>query len=165
VIAALALIGSLWLSVGMGLKACPLCLYQRTFVMGVVAVLGIGVLTGPGHRNVLNLLALPLAVAGFGVAAFHVFLELTSKLECPGGVMAVGTAPQQSLAVQTVILILVSVGVARSSHACLPSSVGAVLLGFLLAGSSVVSAPPMPPVPTKAYEQPLDMCRPPYHPQ
>jgi len=45
--AALALIGSLWLSVGMGLKACPLCLYQRTFVMGVVAVLGIGVMTGP----------------------------------------------------------------------------------------------------------------------
>lgn len=165
VIAALALIGSLWLSVGMGLKACPLCLYQRTFVMGVVAVLGIGVLTGPGHRNVLNLLALPLAVAGFGVAAFHVFLELTGKLECPGGVMAIGTAPQQSLAVQTVILVLVFVGAARSNHACLPSSVGAVLMGLLLAGGSVVSAPPMPPVPTKAYEQPLDMCRPPYHPQ
>jgi disulfide bond formation protein DsbB len=165
VIAVLALIGSLWLSVGMGLKACPLCLYQRTFVMGVVAVLGIGVLTGPGHRSVLNFLALPLAVAGFGVAAFHVFLELTGKLECPGGVMAIGTAPQQSLAVQTVILILVSIGVARSKSCCTPSSVGAVLLGVLLAGSSVVSAPPMPPVPTKAYEQPLDMCRPSYHPQ
>jgi disulfide bond formation protein DsbB len=165
VIAVFALIGSLWLSVGMGLKACPLCLYQRTFVMGVLAVLGIGVLTGPSHRSVLNLLALPLAVAGFGVAGFHVFLELTGKLECPGGVMAIGTAPQQSLPVQTVILILVSIGVARSSHACLPSSVGAVLLGLLLAGGSVVSAPPMPPVPTRAYEQPLDMCRPPYHPQ
>ena len=165
VIAALALIGSLWLSVGMGLKACPLCLYQRTFVMGVVAVLGIGVLTGPGHRCVLNLLALPFAVAGFGVAAFHVFLELTGKLECPAGVMAIGTAPQQSLAVLTVLLILVSVGVARSEDCGIPSSVGAVLLGLLLSGSSVVSAPPMPPVPTKAYEQSLDMCRPPYHPQ
>jgi disulfide bond formation protein DsbB len=165
VIAALALIGSLWLSVGMGLKACPLCLYQRTFVMGVVAVLGIGVLTGPAHRSVLNLLALPMAVAGFGVAAFHVFLELTGKLECPGGVMAIGTAPQQSLAVQTVILILVSVGVARSKSCCITSSVGAVVLGLLLAGSAVVSAPPMPPVPTKAYEQPLDMCRPPFYPQ
>lgn len=163
VIAAVALIGSLWLSVGMGLKACPLCLYQRTFVMGVVAVLGIGVLTGPGHRNVLNLLAMPFAVAGFGVAAFHVFLELTGKLECPGGVLAIGTAPQQSLAVQTILLILVSVGVARSSHACLPSSVGGVLMGLLLAGGAVVSAPPMPPIPTKAYEQPLDMCRPPFH--
>lgn len=159
------LAGSLWLSVGMGLKACPLCLYQRTFVMGVVAVLGIGFLTGPGHRNVLNLLALPLAVAGFGVAAFHVFLELTGKLECPGGVMGMGTAPQQSLVVQTVLLILVSVGVARSRHASFPSSIGAVLIGLLLAGSAVYSAPPMPPVPTRAYEQPLDMCRPPYHPR
>src|SRR5437016_14567561 len=85
--ALIALAGSLWLSVGMGLKACPLCFYQRTLVMGVVAVLGIGVLTGQRHRGVLNLLALPLAVAGFGVAAFHVFLELTGKLECPAGVM------------------------------------------------------------------------------
>jgi disulfide bond formation protein DsbB len=75
-VALVALAGSLWLSVGMGLKACPLCFYQRTFVMGVVAVLGIGLLTGQRHRGVLNLLALPLAVAGFGVAAFHVFLEL-----------------------------------------------------------------------------------------
>src|SRR5260370_16019931 len=85
-VALLALAGSLWLSVGMGLKACPLCFYQRTFVMGVVAVLWIGVLTGERHRAGLNLLALPLVVAGFGVAAFHVFLELTGKLECPGGI-------------------------------------------------------------------------------
>ena len=28
-----------------------------------------------------------------------------------------------------------------------------------------VSAPPMPPPPTKPYEQPLEICRPPYHPQ
>jgi len=165
VIAVLALIGSLWLSVGMGLKACPLCLYQRTFVMGVVAVLGIGVMTDPGHRSVLNLLALPLAVAGFGVAVFHVFLELTGKLECPGGLMSIGTAPQQSLAVQAVLLILVFVGVARSKGCCISTSVGAVLLGLILAGSAVVSAPPMPPVPTKAYDKPLDMCRPPFRPQ
>lgn len=161
-IATLALIGSLWLSVGMGLKACPLCLYQRTFVMGVVAVLGIGITTGPGHRSVLNLLAMPLTVAGFGVAAFHVFLELTGKLECPSGVLAIGTAPQQSLVMQTILLILVSVGVALSSRVGLLTSVGSVLLGLLLAGSSIVSAPPLPPIPTKAYEQPLDMCRPPY---
>lgn len=165
VIAVLALTGSLWLSVGMGLKACPLCLYQRTFVMGVVAVLGIGVLTGPSHRSVLNLLALPMAVAGFGVAVFHVFLELNGKLECPGGVMSIGTAPQQSLAVQAILLLLVFVGVARSKGCCVPPSVGAVLLGLFLAGSAVVSAPPMPPVPTKAYDKPLDMCRPPFRPQ
>ena len=164
-IAVLALSGSLWLSIGMDLKACPLCLYQRTFVMGVVSVLGIGVLTGPSHRNVLHLLALPLAVAGFGVAVFHVFLELTGKLECPSGLMSIGTAPQQSLAVQTVLLILVFVGVARSKGFCVPTSAGAVLLGLFLAGSSVMSAPPMPPIPTKPYEKPLDMCRPPFSPQ
>src|SRR5206468_4902178 len=82
-VALVALAGSLWLSVGMNLKACPLCFYQRTFVMGVVAVLGVGVLTGQRHRGVLNLLALPLAVGGVGVAVFHEFLELTYKLECP----------------------------------------------------------------------------------
>jgi disulfide bond formation protein DsbB len=92
-VALVALAGSLWLSVGMGLKACALCFYQRTFVMGVVAVLGIGLLTGVRHRVVLNLLAMPLAVAGVGVAAFHVFLELTGKLECPSGVLGIGTAP------------------------------------------------------------------------
>lgn len=46
-VALAALLGSLWLSIGMGLKACPLCLYQRTFVMGVAAVLGVGFLIGP----------------------------------------------------------------------------------------------------------------------
>src|SRR5713226_276723 len=96
-VAFVALAGSLWLSVGMGLKACPLCFYQRTFVMGVVAVLGTGLLTGQRHWGVLNLLALPLVVGGLGVAVFHEYLELTGKLECPAGVMGVGTSPQQSL--------------------------------------------------------------------
>ena len=167
-VALVALAGSLWLSVGMGLKACPLCFYQRTFVMGIVAILGIGVLTRDRHRPVLNLLALPQAVAGFGVAAFHVFLELTGKLECPSGVMGVGTAPQQSLAVLAVLLAFVLMGVAWSRNAhepYWPPFAGAVVLGLLLAWGAVVSAPPMPPAPTKAYETPLDMCRPPFRPQ
>lgn len=160
-----ALAGSLWLSIGLGLKACPLCLYQRTFVMGIVAVLGIGVLTGRPHRGVLNLLALPLTVAGFGVAGFHVFLELTGKLECPAGVMGLGTSPQQSLTVLTVLLVLVVVGVVCSGYVGnfhLLAAPAAVVLGLLLAWGAVASAPPMPPVPTKAYETPLDVCRPPF---
>jgi disulfide bond formation protein DsbB len=165
VVALVALAGSLWLSIGMGLKACPLCFYQRTFVMGVVAVLGVGVLTGPAHRGVLNVLALPLAVAGFGVAAFHVFLELTGKLECPGGVMGIGTSPQQSLAVLTLLLVLVVVGAVRSGkvgdfHPF--AALAGIVLGVLLAWGSVASSPPMPPAPTNAYETPLDMCRPPF---
>jgi hypothetical protein len=149
----------------MGLKACPLCFYQRTFVMGVVAVLGIGLLTGQRHRGVLNLLALPLTVAGFGVAALHVYLELTGKLECPAGVLGIGTAPQQSLAALTVLLILVGVGVLRSGQVgdSYPlAALAAIVLGALLAWGSLVSSPPMPSAPTKAYETPLEMCRPPF---
>ena len=107
-------------------------------------------------------------VAGFGVTAFHVFLELTGKLECPSGVMGVGTAPQQSLAMLTVLLAVVLVGVVWSRKVgvsfWLPL-VGAVVLGMLLAWAAIKSSPPMPPTPTKAYETPLDMCRPPFHPQ
>jgi hypothetical protein len=168
VVALVALAGSLWLSVGMGLKACPLCFYQRTFVMGVGAVLGIGLLTGRRHWGVLNPLALPLAVAGLGVTAFHVFLELAGKLECPPGVMGIGTAPQQSLAVLSVLVVLVVVGVVRGAKAgesFWAASVGAVVVGVLLTAGAVVSAPPMPPTPTKPYEQPLDMCRPPFRPR
>jgi disulfide bond formation protein DsbB len=149
----------------MGLKACPLCFYQRTFVMGVVAVLGIGILTGQLHRGVLNLLALPLTVAGFGVAAFHVFLELTGKLECPAGVMGIGTAPQQSLAALTVLLVLDVVGVVRSGrfgdfHPL--AALAAIVLGALLAWGALASAPP--PSPPKDYSV-FDMCRPPQRSQ
>jgi disulfide bond formation protein DsbB len=164
-VAFVALAGSLWLSIGMKLKACPFCFYQRTFVMGVVAVLGVGVLTGQRHRAVLNLLALPLVVAALGVASFHVYLERTGKLECPGGVMGIGTAPQQSFAILIVLLVVVAVGVIRSrtvgeAHA---ATVGAaVVLGLLLAWGAVASSPPMPPAPTQAYTTPLDICRPPY---
>ena len=162
VVALAALAGSLWLSVGLGLKACPLCFYQRTFVMAVVAVLGVGLLAEVRHRGVLNLLVLPLAVAGVAVAAFHVFLELTGKLECPAGVLGLGTAPQQSLAALAVLLVVVTAGVVRSGGARPTASVAAVVVGLLLAWAAVASAPPMPPAPAKAYETPLDICRPPF---
>src|SRR5262245_39174749 len=74
------LAGTLYLSIGMQLKACPLCLYQRTFVMGVVGVLFVGILSG-GRK--LSLLALPMAVAGLALAGFHTYLEATEVLECP----------------------------------------------------------------------------------
>jgi len=152
----------------MGLKACPLCFYQRTFVMSVLGVLGIGMLTGTRHRNVLTVLALPMALGGFGVAAFHVYLEVTGKLECPGGVMGIGTAPQQSLAVFLLLLVLVAVAVVRANTFGEPQvvvSVAAVVLGVLFAVGAIVSAPPMPGPPTKAYETPLEICRPPFTPR
>src|ERR687886_605295 len=97
-VALAGLAGSLFLSLGMGLKACPLCFYQRAFMMSLVAVLGMGLLAGAARPGRLALLALPLATAGLGVALFHVSLEVRGKLECPRGVLGLGTAPQQSLA-------------------------------------------------------------------
>lgn len=113
-VALVAFAGSLWLSIGMNLKACPLCLYQRTFVMGVVAVLGVGLLTTTRHTGLLNLLALPSAIGGFGVVIFHEYLELTGKLECPAGVLEWGTAPQQSLTALAVLLVFLGIGAMRS---------------------------------------------------
>src|SRR5262245_4640704 len=80
--------GSVYLSVGMNLKACPLCFYQRSFILGVVGVLGVGLLAGMRRSASLSLLALPLAVAGLFVAGFHVHLERAGVLECPRGVGA-----------------------------------------------------------------------------
>jgi hypothetical protein len=96
-VAAVAVAGSLTLSLGLNLKACPLCFYQRAFAMSALAVLGMGIAAGLGRSGSLAFVALPLAVAGLGVAVFHTWLEGSGKLECPPGLLGLGTAPQQSL--------------------------------------------------------------------
>src|SRR5262249_62413094 len=55
-VAVVGSVGSVYLSVGMGLKACPLCFYQRSFMMGVVGVLGVGLLAGVRPAAPLSLL-------------------------------------------------------------------------------------------------------------
>jgi disulfide bond formation protein DsbB len=164
-LAVVALAGSLWLSVGMGLKACPLCFYQRTFVMAIVGILCLGLLTDARGSGYLSLLAIPSAVGGLGVAAYHVYLEATGVLECPTGVLGLGTAPQQSLVVLALLLCSLELDALRR----LPNR-GMVrgvaeLLGVLFVGGAVVSSPPLPPVPTRPYEGPLEVCRPPYVPR
>jgi disulfide bond formation protein DsbB len=159
-----ALFGSLFLSVGLGLKACPLCFYQRAFVMSIVAVVGVGVLTSLSNARVLALFALPLAIAGFGVALFHVSLELRGKLECPGGIFGLGSAPQQSLVMFVAIvafLLLQAVrpgqeSLSRSSLAC------AAAFGAVMAIGSCIANPPMPEAPKQPYAKPPDICRPPF---
>src|SRR3979411_506515 len=84
-VSVLAVIGSLALSLGLGLRACPLCFYQRTFAMRVAAVLAMGLLMRLRRTGGLSLLALPLALGGLGVALFHVSLEWNGTLECPKG--------------------------------------------------------------------------------
>jgi disulfide bond formation protein DsbB len=165
-VALAGLAGTLWLSMGMGLKACPLCLYQRTFVMGVVGVLGVGLLTGVGRAAPLSLLALPLAVGGLGVAGFHEYLVQVGRLECPLGVQGVGTAPQQSLAafaLLTVVLIIDALVSRAATGSVGLALVGGLVLGALFTVAEIKSAPP-PAKATRPYELPVDQdgCRPPY---
>jgi disulfide bond formation protein DsbB len=146
----------------MDLKACSLCFYQRTFMMAVVAVLAVGLLAGAARPARPSLLAVPLAVAGLAVALFHVSLELRGKLECPAGLLGLGTAPQQSLAVYLLLAALLAVDAAGAGN--LPALLGGAALGAALAVASLVANPPMSPVPAKPYDpqQRIEVCRPPY---
>jgi hypothetical protein len=113
------------------------------------------------------LLALPVAVAGLGVAFFHVRLELAGKLECPEGLLALGTAPQQSLAVFVTLTALLAADALLGARgpAGWGGLLGGVVLGGLLAAASCTSNPPMPAPPNAPYASPQpDICRPPYRP-
>lgn len=164
-VALTASVGSVYLSVGMDLKACPLCFYQRTFAFAAFGVLLVGLLTG-AQRTGLSLLTLPLAVGGLGVAVFHVYLEWNGSLECPQGLFYLGTTPQQSLAafvVLTALLVLAILSEGAEKGALATVLAGTMVLGAVFAAASVVSAPPLPPEPTKAYPaNSLDRCRRPF---
>jgi disulfide bond formation protein DsbB len=154
----LTLGGSLYLTWGMHLTACPLCFYQRTFAMSLVAVLGLGLLSGTARTGRLSLIALPLATAGLGVALYHVSLELADILECPQGILGLGSAPQQSLAMFTILFVLLLLDGLRAgprSHV-----VVGVVLGGLLSAAACTSNPPPPPA--KQDPNPPTICRPPY---
>src|SRR5262249_12497612 len=116
-----------------------------------------------------GLLAFPLAIAGLGVALFHVSLEVNGKLECPTGVLGLGTAPKQSLGTFAVLVVLLALDVLRGAELgkwTWPALLGGVVLGGLLSWGSCISNPPMPKPPTAAYsETEPDVCRPPFHPQ
>jgi disulfide bond formation protein DsbB len=158
------LAGSLYLSLGLGLRACPLCFYQRTFMMSVAAVLGVGLVFGAAGPARLGLLALPLALGGLGVAIFHVSLEMRGALECPAGVFGLGTAPQQSLAffaLLSLLLIAAMVAPQASPRAGAAELTAALVVGAGLAFASCVANPPPPPPPATADAQPRDICWPP----
>jgi disulfide bond formation protein DsbB len=160
--------GSLALSLALGLKACPLCFYQRSFMMGVLAVLAAGLAADRSQARLHTLLALPLALAGLGVGAFHEYLVQTDALECPPGLFGIGTAPAQSLALfglLSVALIRGTLSRPQGEPSRFGVAAGAAVLGLLLAWAAVASSPPMPPAPSAPYDpakQPLEMCRPPY---
>jgi hypothetical protein len=153
------LAGSLYLSIGMGLKACPLCFYQRSFVMAVAAVLSIGWLLHLQQES-LCMLAIPLAASGLGVSLFHVYLEFTGKLECPQGMFRLGTAPQQAFALLALLFAALLGGALTLRRSSLVS-IG-ILLGAALAAASIWSTPPVPNAPSQPYVEPLTICRPPF---
>lgn len=158
-IALAGLFGTLWLSIGMKLVPCPLCYYQRTFLMAVFGVLAVGLLsTARRYPGIAGLLALPLAAGGLSVAAYHVFyLENVKMMECPPGLFHLGTAPQQSLALLALLFAVLTADVVkRRLESGLASLLGAILVGALLGGGAVYTASPMPLPPAPA---PLVGCR------
>ncbi len=169
VIAVVGTGGSVYLSMGLGLKACPLCFYQRSFVMAVLVVLALGRFLERSRPGLICLLSVPPTWAGLGVAAFHEYLVLTGVLECPQALFGIGTAPAQSLAVFIALTVAVTGGAwcgrqeSPRQRAC--TLIVAVILGAIMEGACVKSAPPLPPVPAAAYDsvkQPLDTCRRPF---
>jgi len=154
---------------GLGLKACPLCFYQRSFMMAALAVVALGMYVDRSRPGLLGLLSVPMTWAGLGVAAFHEYLVLTGVLECPQAVFGLGTAPAQSLAA-FVLLTVAATATAWTGRgeACRQSKVAVTLgalLGLALAWACIASSPPLPPVPAAPYDpvkQPLDICRPPF---
>ncbi len=161
----IVLAGSLWLSMGMNLKACPLCFYQRTFAMGIVAVFTIGLVSRAAPRAILSMLSLPMGIAALTVAGFHVSLELNGTLECPRGVLGVGTAPQQSLAGLAIMTILLAADVIRNRSAlrfAAGAFIASIVVGVVLGWLAIASSPPLPGPPAAPYEGEPEVCRRPF---
>jgi hypothetical protein len=146
-----------------GLKACPLCFYQRTFAFGALGVLLIGLLSGVRRTGAVGVLALPLAVGGVAVAGFHAWLEYDKKLECPLGIADIGTAPQQSLVALGILTLLLLIDSFRNTSGGwfgAPTVLLAVILGGASAFGCIKTVPQMVNPPKEAYEKPPDGCRP-----
>src|SRR5262245_9214997 len=146
--------GSLYLSLQMGLVACPLCYYQRAFILGSAAVLLVGLMSEHGRPGMVCLLAAPLAAAGLGVALFHVYLVWNKTLECPAGLFGLGPAPLQSMVMFSVLLFLLLAGALLRKDASLPTGafLATLVLGGLAAWGCIASAQPLPPERTTPYD-------------
>lgn len=162
-------VGSVWLSIGLGLKACPLCFYQRSFMMAVAVNLLMSLWLDGVRSTRSCFVAMPFAWAGLAVAAFHEYLVLTGKLECPPAMFGWGDGPAQSLGVFCVLTAVCLAGAftnrGNSSMQGLPSILVASFIGVGMAWACIASAPPLPPTPAQPYDsskQPFDMCRPPF---
>ena len=146
-----------------GLQACPLCFYQRTFAFGTLGVLLVGLFTRARQTGAIGVMALPLAIAGLGVAGYHVWLEYDGKLECPKGLQDIGTAPQQSLAALGIVTLLLLFDSVRNTSGGWfggPTVLLAMILGGAFAFGCIRTIGTIPPPSKEAYEKPPTVCRP-----
>jgi disulfide bond formation protein DsbB len=162
-LALLTSLGSVYLSAGMKLAACPLCYYQRSFAFAVVAVLLVGLAFEVQEKVTLPSLALPLALSGLAVAAYHVSLEALGKMECPTGVTMVLTAPKESLLAFALITVALVHGTLISELAASGwRAIGTgLLLTVVLVPACIFTMALPPPPPAEAYQSPPVICRPP----
>lgn len=151
--------GSVWLSLGLELKACPLCLYQRACIFCTAAVLAIGVVSRKQEASAIGAIALAPAAAALGIGLYHVYLERTGALECPPGIANIGTAPQQAVAAEAIVALLMLIAAMPRWFA----GFTAIALGAAMAMFMIRTAPP-PVIPIVPYEGKFDVCRPPYVP-
>jgi hypothetical protein len=145
-VSVIGVLGSLHLSLNMGLKACPLCYYQRAFIMAAAGLLAFGMFLPGMPTAAVSVLALIPASAGFCIAVEHVRLELIGSLECPLGISGFLIAPQESLIIfATVVAALVGDLLHRKVYVM--QGLGALLLGlvFCTTGIRSTSAPPPEP--------------------
>lgn len=156
-------LASLLLTWTEGKTACPLCFYQRVFMMAVLGTLVIGVFLRDLKPGRVSLLALPSAMGGFAVAVFHVNLVASGKLECPNGFFNLGSAPLQSLIAFTLVLLLLGgdlIQAGKLGHGIPAISLAASVFGLLFAVGLIYSGPPMPNPSTFDYTQEPKVCRP-----
>jgi disulfide bond formation protein DsbB len=172
--------GSLYMSMGLGLIACPLCFYQRTLAMAVAAVLLVGLLAGPRRSGFLSLVTLPLTVGALGIAGIHVYKEFDNVLECPDGVICelykqakgeddiyqemheVVTGPKESLTLLTLLFLVQVVDVLRSGKRGgfgWVSLFGVVILGVGMTAGTYLCADDPSKIPQ--WPEPIKGCRPP----
>lgn len=117
IIAAVATVGSLWFSRGLGLVPCDLCWYQRILMYPLVIVLGVATVE---ERSAVSRTVLPLSLLGLCLAAYHSVLQATTTSCRFGGSCAVvqWQSPVLKLAIPNLSLIaflLITIAVTAST--------------------------------------------------
>jgi hypothetical protein len=183
--ALVATAGSLWLTLGLELIPCPLCFFQRVFVLALTAVLLVGLFAGAPRSGYLSLVTLPLTVAALGIAGIQVYLEYTGGLECPEGAIPAAyrtfreeddiykqiedviTPPRESLAVLVLLFLTQVIDLIRSRTRGgygWGALLAALIVGALLATGTYMSRGTKPINPAKdttLKKGELNGCRPP----